>query len=317
MIWVEVLSRHRDVAARFRVAGDEAHIGRGYDNDVVIDDPYVAARHVHVFRDEAGRLVAEDAGSKNGMFIDRDGARKARIVIDPERPIRIGHTHVRIRDAAHAVPLERVVGVRTQAWPAIVIAAGLGVSVLGVEALRAWLLQTGEPRVSTYLTSLLFVTGLALIWVSVWTILSRIFSGQARFLQNLLIGLSGFLAVSLQRELAQFAAFAFTWPAVITYEYPVQWCIVAVACFFHLREAGRSHLVLKGAAVATLLVLAITVQTVLQSETVSDAGQQTTVRRLLPPALRLAPVRTESDFFVEIEHLKAGLDRDRVRAREP
>ena len=37
MIWVEVLSRHRDVAARFRVAGDEAHIGRGYDNDVVID----------------------------------------------------------------------------------------------------------------------------------------------------------------------------------------------------------------------------------------------------------------------------------------
>jgi pSer/pThr/pTyr-binding forkhead associated (FHA) protein len=317
MIWVEVLSRHRDVVARFRVASDEAHIGRGYDNDVVIDDPYVAARHVHVFRDEAGRLVAEDAGSKNGMFVDRDSARKARIVIDPERPIRIGHTHVRIRESAHAVPLERVAGVRMRAWPAVVIAAGLGVSVLGVEALRAWLLQTGEPRVSTYLTSLLFITALALIWVSVWTILSRIFSGQARFLQNLLIGLSGFLAVSLQRELAQFAAFAFTWPAVISYEYALQWCIVAAACFFHLREAGRSHLVLKGAAVATLLVLAVTVQTVLQSETVSDAGQQATVRRLLPPALRLAPVRAESDFFAEIEHLKTGLDRDRQRAREP
>lgn len=317
MIWVEILSRHRDVAARFRVVGDEAHIGRGYDNDVIIDDPYVAARHVHVFRDEAGRLVAEDAGSKNGMFADRDSARKARIVIDPERPIRIGHTHVRIREQAHAVPLERVAGMRTQTWPAVVIAAGLGVSMLGIEALHAWLLQTGEPRVSTYLTSLLFITALALIWVSAWTILSRIFSGQARFLQNLLIGLAGFLAVSLQRELAQFAAFAFTWPAVITYEYAVQWCIVAVACFFHLREAGRSHLVLKGAAVATLLVLAITVQTVLQSETVSDAGQQVTVRRLLPPALRLAPVRAENDFFAEIERLKAGLDRDRARAREP
>jgi hypothetical protein len=75
--------------------------------------------------------------------------------------------------------------------------------------------------------------------------------------------------------------------------------------------------VLKGAAVAMLLVLAITVQTVLQSETVSDAGQQTTVRRLLPPALRLAPVRAEGDFFAEIERLKTGLDRDRQRAREP
>ena len=46
VIWVEVLSRHHDVVARHRCVGPEVHIGRGYDNDVVIDDPYVAARHV-------------------------------------------------------------------------------------------------------------------------------------------------------------------------------------------------------------------------------------------------------------------------------
>jgi hypothetical protein len=76
MIWVEILSRHREVAARLRVAGEEACIGRGYDNDGVVDDPYVAARHVRVFRHEAGRLVAEDAGSKNGMFLDRGSAER-------------------------------------------------------------------------------------------------------------------------------------------------------------------------------------------------------------------------------------------------
>jgi pSer/pThr/pTyr-binding forkhead associated (FHA) protein len=57
MIWVEILSRHRDIAARFRIAAPEARIGRGYDNDVIIDDPYVAAQHLRVFRDEAGQLV--------------------------------------------------------------------------------------------------------------------------------------------------------------------------------------------------------------------------------------------------------------------
>jgi hypothetical protein len=87
MIWVEILSRHREVAARLRVAGEEACIGRGYDNDGVVDDPYAAARHVRVFRHEAGRLVAEDAGSKNGMFLDRGSAREARILLDAERPI--------------------------------------------------------------------------------------------------------------------------------------------------------------------------------------------------------------------------------------
>ena len=68
MIWVEILSRHRDIAARFRIAAPEARIGRGYDNDVIIDDPYVAAQHLRVFRDEAGQLVAEDLGSATARF---------------------------------------------------------------------------------------------------------------------------------------------------------------------------------------------------------------------------------------------------------
>jgi hypothetical protein len=316
MIWVEILSRHRDVTARVRVAGDEAHIGRGYDNDVVIDDPYVAARHVRVFRDEAGRLVAEDAGSKNGMFLDRDSARQTRIVVDPERSIRIGHTHLRIREAAYAVPVERFAGAGPQLWPAVAVAA-LVVSVPGLEALHTWLLQIGEVKVSTFLNALVFIPVLALIWISFWTLLSRVISGHGRFLQNLLIGLSGFLILTLSRELAQIAAFALTWPSAVTYLYALESAIVAAACFFHLRVMGRSRLVLKGAAVAALLSLAIVVQTVLQSETVSDAGQQNIVRRLMPPALRLAPVRDESDFFAEVERLKSGLDRDRQRAQEP
>jgi hypothetical protein len=92
MIWVEILSRHRDVATRLRVAGPEARIGRGYDNDVVVDDPYVAAQHLRIFRDDAGQLVAEDVGSANGMFLDRGKDRLGRIVIDGVRPIRIGQT---------------------------------------------------------------------------------------------------------------------------------------------------------------------------------------------------------------------------------
>jgi hypothetical protein len=316
MIWIEILSWHRDVAARFGVAGDAARIGRGYDNDVVIDDPYVAARHVRVSRDGAGRLVAEDAGSKNGMFLDRSRIPQARIVIDPERPIRIGHTFVRIRDAACAVPSERVVGARPQTSRVqtrlAATAAGLAIALLGSEALFLWLSQTAEPRASTYLNSLLFTSGLALTWVAFWTILSRVFSGRARFAQNLIIALSGFLLLALDREIGPFAAFAFTWPSVVSYQYAVQSCIIAGACFFHLRELGRTRLVFKGGLVGALLAFAIIVQAVLQSESASDFGQQVIVRRLMPPALRLGPVRGESDFFAEIERLKTGLDRDRA-----
>ena len=108
MIWVEILSRHRDIAARFRIAAPEARIGRGYDNDVIIDDPYVAAQHLRVFRDDAGQLVAEDLGSANGTFLDGGRSRLARIVVDGKHPIRIGQTCLRIREIHHEVERERV-----------------------------------------------------------------------------------------------------------------------------------------------------------------------------------------------------------------
>jgi hypothetical protein len=314
MIWVEILSRHRDVAARFRIAGEEAHIGRGYGNDVIVDDPYVADRHVRIFRDEAGRLVAEDAGSRNGLFLDRNRVRQARIVIDPEHPIRIGHTQLRIRDASHAVPVERLAQTRSQAWLTALVVC-LGVSALGFQALLMWLTQTGEPKASIYLNSLLLVSALVLAWVSLWAIVSRVFSPHARFLQNLLIALSGFLLITLSREVSQIAAFSFSWPGAINYEYALQSAIVAGACFFHLREIAPSRLALKSAVVAALLVLAVATQTVLRSEAIADFGQQTTVRRLMPPALRLAPLRDESDFFADVARLKAGLDRDRAQAQ--
>ena len=117
VIWVEILSRRRDVAARYRFEGPEIRIGRAYDNDVVLDDPFVAANHVRLFRSADGELIAEDAGSANGLFLDRDKHRQERIVIDGERPIRIGHTHLRIRDGGHAVPPSAPAGMRRARCP--------------------------------------------------------------------------------------------------------------------------------------------------------------------------------------------------------
>ena len=45
----QILSRHRDVVARQRCEGAEIRIGRAYDNDVIVDDPYVAPRHLRIY----------------------------------------------------------------------------------------------------------------------------------------------------------------------------------------------------------------------------------------------------------------------------
>jgi hypothetical protein len=313
VIWVEILTRSRDVAARLRFAGQEVRIGRGYDNDVVIDDPYVAPRHLRVFRDPEGQLVAEDLGSVNGLYLDRDRRRHERIVIEADRPLRVGHTLVRVRGPGYAVKGERVAAPQVRGI-GLALPVGLAAAVLGISLVTLWLGETGEPRASRYLGPLLVWAVVVGTWVGFWAILTRVFSGAARFRRNFVIALSGLLALSLYNEFAFFTSFALTWRIVSTYAYVAVSCVLAATCFFHLREIGPARLRLKGGLVAALLALAIGMQTLWQSEAFRDFGQQSFAVRLLPPALRLASVREESAFFADVARLKERLDRDRQEA---
>ena len=314
MIWVEILSRHRDIATRFRVSSAEVRIGRGYDNDVIVDDPYVAANHLRVFRDEEGRLVAEDLGSTNGTFLDGGKARLPRILVDGQQPIRIGQTYLRVRDTAHAVEPERVGPPSRNVLP-VVAAVVLAIVVLGLEAMRIWFSQIVEPRALNYLTPLLSIGVAVLLWVGVWTLLSRIFSGRSHFFRNLLIALGGAVALSLYGELIIYLGFGWTWAVPGTYEYVATWTVVAIVCFLHLREVGHARLWLKGGLVAALLVAAIAVQTLQRSEALSDSGRQVMVHVMMPPAFRAVPYRSEADFFGAVENLKTTLDGDRAQAK--
>jgi len=78
------------------------------------------------------------------------------------------------------------------------------------------------------------LTLLALVWTTAWAILSRIFSGQARFEQHLLIALIGLFAYSLYSELVDYSAFALTWRVLAIYQYVGAWlffaCSVSCIC---------------------------------------------------------------------------------------
>jgi hypothetical protein len=314
VIWIEILSRHRDVASRVGIVGEAVSIGRGYGNDVIVDDPYVAACHLRVFRDEAGQLVAEDLGSINGTFLDGSASRMSRVVIDGGRPIRIGHTLLRVRAQDYSVEPERVAPAERHALP-IVLVLAVATALFGLITLRVWLAQTGEPRLSDYVTPVLTVCGIMVVWVGIWALISRIFAGRSHFARNLLIAFSGFLASLIYNELARYASFALTWPAPGTYEYAAAWLILAAVFFLHLRQISATRLWLKGAIVAVLLVVAIGVQSLQRSEAFSDSGRENTARLLLPPAFRAVPLRTPDAFFSDVASLKTRLDSDRKQVR--
>lgn len=314
--WVEILSRHGEVLARHRVSGtaDAVHVGRGYDNDVVLDDPFVAARHIRIARDEQGALVAEDLDSANGLFLDRDRRRSARVVLDGVRPVRIGRTWLRVREADHAVEPERMARRRFPLWPAIALAA---LAVLGGEALTLWLRQTAEGDLGDYLGPLMGTAAVLAVWTTGWAVISRVFSGRARFGRHLLIATSGLFALMLLGELSGYGAFAFSRPGLVAYRYIVQWLLAGLVCFLHLRqvtqsrEAGRSRAALQGLAVAALALLAIGMQALWQWESSEHTDRLSFLRGLKPPTFALAAPRSVDDFFAGVARLREPLERAR------
>ena len=322
VLWIETLSRQGSVVARHRIEfgfepGDEIRIGRGYDNHVVLDDPFVGASHLRILRDEAGALVAEDLGSANGLYADQDRRRTPRIAIDARRTLRIGRTRLRVRQAADAVAPERIMRPRMQLWPVV---AALGIVVLGGEALNLWLRETGERTVTDYLAPLLAICTTLVVWVSAWAILTRILSGRARFERHLVIALGGLAGIWCLNELTSFAAYALSERSLVGYRYVATWIIAAVVVFLHLRQLSQSRetagvrLKLKTAAVTVMALGGIGWQTLSQWESSQNSDRQAFLRGLKPPSLRVVAPATQQAFFAQAQALKGPLDQARSQA---
>lgn len=308
MIWVEVLSRHHDVLARYR-CDEEARIGRAYDNDVVLDDPFVAPHHVRIARDGAGTLVAEDLGSVNGLYTADADERAARIALDGQRVLRVGRTLLRVRASEFAVAPERAAGPVVRTWPLV---AALSLAVIVLSALTLWLNETRETQPSRYLLPILGVAVLVLVWTTGWTVLSRVFTGVAHFDRHLLIALCGLLAFFLFGELTDYGSFAFSSRGLADYAYVGNWILFAALCFVHLRAMGPRRVPLKAGSVAAVAAIAIAAQSLSRSDESSLIGQQSYLQGLKPPIFRLKPAQPLDGFLGDTARLKDDLDRARL-----
>ena len=311
-MWIEVLSRHGEVAARERIAAEEARIGRAFDNDVVVDDPHVAPHHLRIFRGEDGELVAEDLGTLNGLYPEHGARRVTRLPLAKEPGIRIGRTTLRVHDARREVaPEKELTPPRAHArWAAI-----LGGALLAVLLLLQWLNLTSQPSANVILLPLLgFVTVLAL-WTSFWAVLSRIFFGQARFALQLRIAVTACLALVAWDQLSETLSFGLAWREMSDYAGLGAWAVLAATCYAHLHAIHPRHMRFAMGLVIALIGAGALLQYVGRSETRNLLGQRASLGDLRPPAFRIVPLANADDFFQRADATRQKVDK--ARAKEP
>ena len=341
VFWVEILDASGAVVSRQRVQSGVATIGRGYENDVVIDDAYVAPAHLRIAYefDAAGvdtdadknpALWIEDLDSQNGTIDIATESSVKRIAVGEGSLIRIGHTRLRIRRAgfvvAPALALPTTSGIAAPTTPpsphAVPISApaiGYGNAALGMMALfiavillSTWLSQTSEFKLAAYLPGAVIFPLLVLGWAGIWTLLTRLVTSRGQFFRHAAIAFAFMLALFAVDLLGDFVSYALAWTAPQKWLPLLAWAMFGALSFAHIRAIAPKHGRVVGAILGALVVVAIGVHVSLRAEAERLQSQRISAK-LMPPFLLLKSPVEPNDFFKSAIALKPKLDEERKK----
>ncbi|HZX26059.1 MAG TPA: FHA domain-containing protein [Telluria sp.] len=308
--YVETLARNGDVLHRHAIAQLPIRIGRGYDNDYILDDAYAAPRHAVVEEGPDGGLLLRDLGSVNGIV--HRGRRRDALALDGHTVVRMGHTTLRIRAADFDVGPELVDRTRhgwEGALPGLAGALLILVSWIGAR----WANDPSAFQPLRYILQGASVLGVALAWSGAWTLANNMFARQTRLGRHLFITGCFLAAMTLYGAVSSVLAYAFSLEGLVRYDRLVVVALAALAIFYHLSTVKPAYRHRYRAVSITLAVAGcglVLLSNYLRSGRLADEPYMAV---LLPPAVRVSPDHSVDDFIGRAQSLKARLDVERTR----
>lgn len=300
---VEVLDHHGHALSRqrFEISGEggQATVGRGIDADVIVDDAHVAARHVRIEVDAQGLVRLTDLGSVNGLVIG--GKRRRGLVgeVLDDGVFQLGRTRLRVRTGAETLAPEKPEGgvhvdlISVSGRVAVVAATGF--FLYGVYS--AWV---DAPRdvLSAVITAVAFSAAAAAAWITGWTLLARMLTGEWRWLRHAALFFGVAVAAGAAGSVLDLAWFALALPPWSSRDLLLGVVTFGALLFGHLSLA--SHLARRYAAIiATVLPLLIG-GTALWVQSRGNAGNVNYIgmeEKIYPARLRLREGTPVADFF--------------------
>lgn len=314
---VEILDSHGRVRSHERIelpeGGRSVTVGRSVQSDIVLDDPHVAALHALIEVNAIGDVHVTDLDSVNGIIIAGKPHRGVRQLVVPEGLLQLGRTRLRVRTAQETLAPERPDHAPTillARHPARV-AAFAALAFFMYVAYTAWL---GAPRdvLSQVVTTITFAAVGAAVWITGWALLSRMLSGEWRWMRHAAVFFGVMTAALLLASLLDISWFAFALPQWKTREAAIAAAAFAVALYGHLTIAANINL--RSAALVAALFPIMVAGTTLWVQSRSQARNVNYIgvdELIYPPALRLRAGSSIDAYFDRATRLKDAADSKR------
>ncbi|NBD20758.1 hypothetical protein GTZ97_08765 [Aquabacterium fontiphilum] len=302
---IEQLDAHGQVLDSWPVQSWPCRIGRAFDADVRLDDPYTAAEHAILTMEAAGPVLTVGE-TVNGALIEAKA-----LVAGESRPLppgavwRLGHTRLRLRLPGDPVAPERRLGRHG------VQAAVAEATVLRQAGWRSWLpwalltllwtlwdmwrdQDPGTPA-RDYLSGLLITAGVVAGWTLLWSLGSKLFQGRLQYAAHLRLALIHGLVWSAVVAALPALAFMFGWPVLSRM---ADWVGAAVLCrlvWAHLCVLQPGHRAALAAGLATLFIAGVGLRGWFNQQATGSVFAETYAATVLPPSWLLAsPVPVET-----------------------
>ncbi len=313
VIFLEVLDGDA-VHARHRLERFPVTVGRGYTNDIILDDPKVSASHLRVERTGDGKLVVRDVGSHNGTFRVEPWTRLAELELVDDARVAVGDTVLRFRGRSHPVEDTRVTAIplaprgrvfeRPFAFPAM-----LALAVVAF-LLQEYLSNYQKTDWGSLTLAVLVPVVTAFIWAGVWAVASKVARRQFHFGAHGTIAslaLLGLLSLPLLLGTVVYGLALGPWVRWLYLLGYLGW--MGCVFFWHVRYVSRAEpkrLALMLAGVLVCFGVLTQLDSLLGDEDFSSSLDFD--RTLLPPAFRMASAKPVDAFFEDTQELQKKVD---------
>jgi hypothetical protein len=227
------------VLARHPVWRWPSRVGRGYEMDVILDDPFVAPGHLVIREAPNGRFAVNDLQSVNGMVVLPSRETRSSAEIGPEDVLRIGHTQLRIRPRSYRVAAERLIRQARADRRPLVLLAWI-VALVATFAWSAFVTTSHRDENVIVVITVLLLLAAAAVWIAIWSLVSRTVGRRANFAAHGVVACTGILALEFWNTGARYLAFGFDVSWLEPLGIAGAAAIFAAMVYRHLRLASRA-----------------------------------------------------------------------------
>jgi len=306
-IIIEEINRLGHVISRHKYDQLPIKVGRDYQNDLILSDPFVSPEHIEITGTDNGWLV-EDQNSENGIKLKLHSTQSQANNLHSGDEIILGRTRLRLLSPQHPVADTHILPSRTS-LPKIIsqpaIATTTIIITLAILILDAQLTSTKQLGFDKLLATSLPTFIFALVWAGIWTFVGRVITHRASFLPHFIAALMIFLISMLTATLTEYITYNSSGKLLGTI---IEFLVVGVslAGLFYINLSNstnisrRSVLVTSHSVAWSMLLVGLFMQYVNQPEFRASPDYPA---ELKAPFAKLASSKTLDDFLKDSETL--------------